>query len=186
MVRIWILIGVHNRGVIAVTDIYFDLDEVLRNTNRMVFGHTNGRYNWEQKVEGMTYVEYINKHLEILVDAPPTPYLKVVRKYFPQPRIATFQPAKWMPYTQKWLDRHIPNAIVYNFDSFAAKWHSVVVELGGILVEDSPRLPSYKGVAIIDFYYNRRLQPTHFPENNKPMKRIHNYPELEKFIKDVM
>lgn len=134
--------------------IWFDLDGVLRNLVREVFGH-NEVTHWNYKnCNGKTLVEAVNESPWICYNAEPFPYINAVNNVMDRVDILTHQPEKWRPYTEDWLNDHIK--ISYTV-TYVNNPQNKLLVLGSddILVEDFPLYPDYSNIILIDHPYNR-------------------------------
>jgi len=152
------------------TPVYFDLDGVLRNLNKSVYGYEPRGWN-EKTIEGLDLLEVINQDLSILEYAPIMKYYKVVNDLFPVVKIATCQLPHWITRTNKWIKRRLPNAEVLMFNRGQEKFDYVINEKGGVLVEDSPFFEDYSNVILIDHPYNRHVDA---PMRVKTAKQLEN------------
>lgn len=164
-------------------NIFFDLDGVLRN----LYWKSGEPDNYYDGVTGYkSFVDYINKNKDLLVDAPETEYLKVVlESRIEELNILSIQPAGWIKYTDKWIKEHIREKnkdlkvnVMYLFD-FADKVEILNRVYKGVfvLVEDFPDLSCYDNVWLIDRKYNQDV---------KSSVRIKGAEELKKWLEYVI
>jgi len=135
-------------------EIYWDLDGVLRDLNKMVYGYDPPGWNYPHPESGEDFLTIINRDFSILSNAPPTEYLSIALQQY-KIHIATCQYPGWWPHTLKWIDAHLPKAVVHRFGGWAGLQKTEFVRGRGILIEDSPRLRDYRNVWLIDRPYNR-------------------------------
>ena len=128
----------------------FDLDGVLRNLHFWCPDIAE----WTQKFNGLSFCDTVDRDLSILETAPPTEYYPVV-KDLPNLVILTHQPPKWYRGTTRWCKRYLPQASVVFVDE---AWHKMMF-LGDetLLIEDSPVLPDYSRIILIDRPYNQAV-----------------------------
>lgn len=134
--------------------IWFDLDGVLRNLVREVFGH-NEVTHWNYKnCNGKTLVEAVNESPWICYNAEPLPYLGIVNNVMDHIDILTCQRESWKPYTEDWLSDHLK--VPYTVQYINNPQNKLLV-LGpdDVLVEDYPLYSNYNNICLIDQPYNR-------------------------------
>lgn len=158
--------------------IVFDLDGVLRDLNFHLCKVFNSSYptkwNWKyEKNKGIC--ETIESNLKVLLNSPPTEYLKVVKKYFNNIEIWSYQSGKWKEYTLKWIKKYIgKNNYKIHFLSPEEKRKRLDKNKNYILIEDYPLFSNYNRIILIDRPYN---------QNVKKVERIKTINQLEKIIK---
>uniref|UniRef100_A0A6M3Y062 Uncharacterized protein n=1 Tax=viral metagenome TaxID=1070528 RepID=A0A6M3Y062_9ZZZZ len=135
--------------------IFWDLDGVLRN---VLYKFHNGDIdNWDMKNgSGKTAVEHVEEDLNVLVEAPEMEYVNLTKEFFPL-HVISAQPDHWRPYTNIWLDKHLPGAKVkYLLDT----QHKLrYLECGTrVLVEDCPLYSDYTHIILVDRPYNRDIK----------------------------
>ena len=129
--------------------IWFDLDGVLRDLTREVFGH-NEVDRWDYKnCKGKTLVEVVDEMPWICYNAKPLPYLGIVNNVMDHIDILTCQRKSWIPYTEDWCNKYI--SLPYTIRYIANPQNKLLV-LGpdDVLVEDYPLYPSYQQICLID------------------------------------
>ncbi len=147
--------------------IYFDLDGVARSLL-----NEQDREDWDSEINGLSVDDYINQNLNILVDALPTEYYDVIRKYSPISFI-TCQKKLWIPYTEQWLNRYFENFSVIYTDTSTEKFR--YLKYFDYIVEDHPKLDGYyDNVILIDRPYNKNVDCK---------KRVYCPEDLEKYLK---
>ena len=129
----------------------FDLDGVLRDLIRVV-GHNPQEYN--EEIDGLTFVEYVTKHKQLLITAPTTEYFKLVKGK--AITVITCQPLDWIPYTSEWLRNHLPKATTIFVQHPLAKLD--YTKEGCLLVEDYPFFPDNSRIVMVDRQYNRQAE----------------------------
>lgn len=135
----------------------FDLDGVFRELNLYLKEKYSVPYptDWFDKFKGRDIFEWARvDDYHILIEAPPTKYLDVVKRYIKEPEIWTCQPEDWKPYTNEWIDFHIGKCKVIYMTS-EEKRERLDKENGCILVEDYPLFTNYDRIILIDRPYNR-------------------------------
>ena len=137
-------------------NIFFDLDGVIRNLAVTIWGREPDE--WDEEIPGVGHCDvlsWMKDHMNMLVDAPPTEYCKVIRKY--NPIIMTCQPNSWKLFTEQWIREKCPE---YTEIIYVKKIEDKIGLLtkDDWLVEDYPNFPAavYQGnVLLIDKPYNR-------------------------------
>lgn len=138
--------------------LYFDCDGVLRDLATAIYGYCPDK--WDTKYQGHTVLEYVNKNLDILVNAPPTRYYRTIVRFLKGKRIhiITMQSDLWRPYTEKWIEEY--------FDVFDVTYVKKIEDkeklLGpdDLIVEDYPLFPKSMAskLIMIDYPYNREAE----------------------------
>lgn len=140
--------------------IVFDLDGVLRDLT----GHISRLYKepyptvWDVTYQGKSIYTCINEDVNILLDSPPTAYLRVALKYCSPLEIWTSQSSLWQPYTTSWIHNHIGEATTIRFLKTEEKEAELRKNKDTILVEDCPNFKSYDGILLIDRPYNQGVK----------------------------
>ena len=139
--------------------IVWDLDGVVRDLNGYLTRLYGGAYptTWNWKYNEKTICQCINANLDILKDAPPTAYYRVMQKHFKEPEIWTSQPPKWQANTIWWLDKHIGTYNLH-FLTCEEKEERLYKEINTLLVEDNPNFKSYDRIIRIDRPYNQEIK----------------------------
>ena len=138
----------------------YDLDGVLRDLS----GHLAKKYNenypttWNCTFGGMKYLDAVEKDMKVLLDAPPTGYLEVAKKYGID-EIWTDQPELWKVYTHQWIIQHI-GVVPTFYLTTAQKEQRLIDEEDSILIEDSPNFVEYNAILLIDRPYNQEVRAT--------------------------
>jgi hypothetical protein len=130
--------------------IFWDLDGVLRDLIAVV-GHDPQSYH--EKIDGLTFVEYVSQNKELLVKAPVTEYFSVA-KSDEQMVVITCQPLDWIPYTTLWLRKHLPDVGVIYVQNPLDKL-DIIKRVDALLVEDYPDFPDNSRIVMIDRPYNQ-------------------------------
>ena len=131
--------------------IFWDLDGVLRNLIAAV-GHNPQDYH--EKIAGLTFVEYVTAHKKILITAPSTDYIRLVKG---KPiTMITCQPLDWIPYTKEWIKNHLPKATTIFCQHPLAKMD--YTKEGCLLIEDYPDFPDNSRIVMIDAPYNQKAE----------------------------
>jgi hypothetical protein len=136
--------------------VYWDLDGAIRGLGIDVLGHEP--QTWSCKMpNGQDFCEYIDDHLDVLESAPATKYLEVAQNQ-PGLHIITHQPKLWRPPTMNWILKHLRGNVMSIKWVDKAEHKLLLLKPGDVLIEDNPRLPSYKQIVLIDWPYNRHIQ----------------------------
>jgi len=140
--------------------IIFDLDGVLRDVNKVVYGFEPEVWNQRHPESNETFLDILKSDPSLLLQAPPTEYLNALMTEYSRIEIATCQYQSWVKYTEEWLKRYIPFAEVKWFPGFAGQEKNdyVTKTRSCILVEDSPMLQNYDDIILIDHPYNRHIR----------------------------
>jgi len=148
--------------------IYFDLDGVIRD----LCGITNQEFpTWCSDIQGMNFIEYFDKNLHLLLEAPPTEYYTVINNYSKDIVIMTSQPENWRQNTIKWIDAYFSNRdIKIIFDD--KKLHFLAER--DFLVEDYPYFENYSQIVLVKRPYNKDVKGAYL--------EISCPEELEKFL----
>lgn len=132
----------------------FDLDGVLRDLSGSICSKMNlsppKKWRWEG-------IDFINKDLSILVEAPPTEFLGAAKEFFEKIEVWSSQPKEWQPYTNEWLSKNLGEKlgkIVYAGNP-VEKEKLLQSDRMIYLVEDYPFFQNYERVFLIDRPYNR-------------------------------
>ena len=141
--------------------IVWDLDGVLRDLSGYVARINKCKYpsKWEELYNGKTLFQCIDENLNILLLAPPTAYITIVKKHFKWIEIWTCQPEHWREYTSQWIDLKF-NGIktsVY-FLTTKEKEERIRSRDDVILIEDSPKFENYDRIFLIDRTYNQNIK----------------------------
>ncbi|MDD5062063.1 MAG: hypothetical protein PHN44_07280 [Candidatus Marinimicrobia bacterium] len=134
--------------------IYWDLDNVLRDLCKPVWGRD--AVEWFEKKDGMSFVEYLNAHPEILTDAPPTQYLSVALG-MKNLHIWTATQTNWIEPTWIWIKNHIGLPKIEFFSSGEEKLKRLQEDPTDYLIEDSPNFSDYSQIILIDKPYNGHI-----------------------------
>lgn len=133
--------------------IFFDLDGVLRNLHKIVWGFEPLEY--DSRINGKTLIDIVDNDLQILERAEPTELVPIVQK-MTEVKIITNQPPHWRPYTMRWLNKYFFNnslgimyADVDGKKEFIRRYEDV------ILIDDHPELAGIERVITYDRMYNR-------------------------------
>jgi hypothetical protein len=157
--------------------IIFDLDGVIRNLVGLIEKKFHFRVRvWNWSINDKNIYDIVNKNINFLTKAPATEYYRVIKKYFPEPKIWTTQPQNWHLYTKKWLGKYFGTYSVKFFDNYVEKYKELQKLDNTILIEDYPFYPNYDKIILIDRIYNRNINAT----------RIKTPKELKKFIDGVL
>jgi hypothetical protein len=144
--------------------VYFDLDGVMRE----LFPETK---TWNDKIEGLSIFDYLEKNPHLLEEAPKTKYCDTIMQYHPM--IISAQLKHWRPYTLRWLAK---NASSIEGVIFVEQPNDKFKHMKGSdwLVEDCPNLKDYSHIVLIDWKYNQHINPA---------LRIRTVAELDRFLK---
>jgi hypothetical protein len=151
--------------------IYWDLDGVLRDLSKIVFG--KDPTEWGAKTDDrLSIFDAIRKDPRLLIDAPTTEYLPVALKQ-KSVHILTCQPDNWKTLTELWIATHLKDIDVLITFSETSQGKLAMLEGGDYLIEDYPLFSDYKNIILIDRAYNRNV--------NAPI-RVHTPEQLERII----
>lgn len=142
-------------------NVVWDLDGVLRDLNGHLMHLYGGEYptEWNFKYgNGKTIYECIDENLAILVEAPPTAYLRTCLQHYNSPEIWTSQPEPWQPLTKHWIKQHIGEGCTIRFLRCEEKEEELRKDESILLVEDTPNFKSYDRVLLIDRPYNQTVK----------------------------
>jgi hypothetical protein len=136
-------------------DIYWDLDGVLRDLCKVVFGgHADV---WDQKTEsGKDLIETVDDDLDLLRIAPVSEYIEIAQLCDPI-HIITVQPDHWRKYTTNWIDHYFKDAKVKFLNKPEDKL-KFIVSGTRTLIEDYPLFSCYDNIILIDRPYNRNVK----------------------------
>jgi len=140
--------------------LFIDVDGVVRNLDYSVLGEHSSI--WAIKVEGLSFVEYVNRHKEKhLVDTPETEYCPALKLWYKLTgptsfKFLTAQPEEWRPYTSKWLEDRFPGCSIVYVNNPTEK-ASLLAMSNGLLIEDYPFFKDYKNIVLIDRPYNQKV-----------------------------
>jgi len=155
--------------------IYFDVDGVLRNLTKEVLGREPKTWNDIENEEGENLFDLISEELWLLLKAPPTEYVEVVKE-LSSISILSSQPGFWRKWTDKWLDKHFPDTLVeVNYVAKPEKKLEFLKE-EDILIDDYPLFEDNSQVVILDHVYNRDVKDCY--------ARIKNVEDLKKLLEE--
>ena len=140
--------------------IVWDLDGVIRDLNGYIIHLYGGKYPkvWDYICgNNKNIYQTINENIDILREAPPTAYYKVLKKHYTYPEFWTSQPKHWQPHTSYWLTKHI-GAHKVRFLKCAEKEVELRKDNDIVLIEDSPNFKSYDNIMLIDRPYNQEVK----------------------------
>lgn len=160
--------------------IVFDLDGVFRELNPYLKEKYGMPYptDWNWKFKNKDIYEWAKvDNYHVVVEAPPTEYLKVVKRHIKEPEIWTHQPEDWKPYTKEWIDFHIGKCKIL-YMTADEKRKKLDREPDVILVEDYPFFSSYDRIALVDRPYNQQAKPFYRFTNVKEFERLFTLIEL--------
>lgn len=136
-------------------NIFFDLDGVIRDIHKAVFGDEYIS-DWDSKPKnGKGLFETVKENMSVIETALPTKYYEVISLYEPI-SIISCQPDDWRPYTERWMNKYLPfSKIVYT--------HTAEEKLGmlgdfDVLIEDYPNFSDYSKIILIDTTYNQNVK----------------------------
>ena len=140
--------------------IVWDLDGVLRDLSGYVATLRGCEYpkTWNADYNGKSIFECIDENLNILTDAPPTAYLKIMKKYFSNPEIWTNQKDSWKHPTMEWIRKHVGKEFDVRFLSSEEKEMRLANKEDVLLIEDTPNFKHYDRVLLIDRPYNQEVK----------------------------
>ena len=138
--------------------IFYDLDGVLRD----LCGHirpTSIVRNWNDKINGIPLMDYVNDNLGVLTKSPKTEYFDEVFKQ-KTVSIISVQPKEWRAGTYKWIQKHFKGHEgelgVRYVDNGNEKLD--IIGTYDYIVEDSPNLKNYSKVILISYPYNAHIK----------------------------
>lgn len=140
--------------------VYFDLDGVLRNFDKAIFGKPQEKWQ-DRMIDGQSVYDYIDQHLDKLVTAEPTKYLDMVVRYHRDAGIKvpilSSQPERWWSATLKWLDRHLPGL---HDTTFVATPEEKLqyLQKDDILIDDHPVHDGEGKVVMVATDYNKHCK----------------------------
>lgn len=140
--------------------IVWDLDGVLRDLSTGVINKFGGDYpdKWNHVfASGKKMCDTINNNMEILVQAPPTAYCSVAKKFCDPIEIWTSQAPAWREHTTKWVEEHLGICDIH-FLTREEKAKRLDEFPDAVLIEDSPCFKSYKSIILIDRPYNQNVK----------------------------
>lgn len=149
--------------------IFFDLDGVIRNLAVAVFGTDPPHYY--HTVDGKSLVDIVHENPRMLIDAPETEYCDYIRSTYGEIIILTAQWPDWLDRTRAWIKEHIPHSVVLNCKP--SEKVRFIERIGGLLIEDSPTLSSYKNIILVNRAYNQEVTGC---------VRVYNPDELDRAI----
>ncbi len=158
--------------------VIFDLDGVLRDLSRAVFGQ-DPPYWHHKDCHGDNIFEVMEKYPGLLITAPPTQYLRSLTG-FDYITVVTNQVPWWIPNTSHWMRRNICYemnilyGVIYTTDP--EEKLELCKENDKYIVEDSPKLSCYDRVILVDRPYNRHV---------KCPIRVHSPKELHQEIRRI-
>lgn len=135
-------------------NIYFDLDGVIRDIHKAVFGDEHIE-DWHSKPEsGKSFWVAIKEDMSVIETSPPTKYYEVISLYEPI-KVISCQPMDWRPYTDKWMKKYLPSSSITYTDNADEKL-GMLGEFD-VLIEDYPLFSDYSKIILIDTTYNRNV-----------------------------
>jgi len=140
--------------------IYSDIDGVIRDLCGAA-GINPTEWNCKIGPEELSFVDYFNRNLNLLVDAESTEYFPTLLYHHSCKESITLLSAQvehWKPYTEAWILQHfkyVPEII------YASNKLKFLTNKEDILIEDSPNLLDYTQVILIDKLYNRNIKLPH-------------------------
>ena len=152
----------------------FDLDSVLRDLGKYLIETLNfpKQKNWTWKYKNRDLYWWIKKdNYNAILKSPPTQYVKIVKKHIRVPEIWTCQPEEWIPYTERWLNRHIGKCRVAYLNTIE-KRKKLDEQKNVLLVEDCPLFSNYERIVLIDKPYNRKIKVDYRIMDNKDFERL--------------
>ena len=153
----------------------FDLDGVLRELYIPLEKMYNYKITaWDTLYKGKDVVELIDEKLSILLKAPSSKYLNIVKKCFDEIEIWTWQKKSWRKNTLKWINKNFKNKKVkVRFLTMEQKAQRLKENKNIYLVEDYPMYRNYNRIILIDKIYNKK---------SKAKIRVKKVRELEKIL----
>ena len=136
--------------------IYWDLDGVLRDLSKLVFGKDPPK--WETRTsDRLSIFDAIRKDPRLLIDAPATEYLPVALKQ-KSVHILTCQPENWRTLTELWVATHLKSTDTAITFTDTSHGKLSMIEDRDYLIEDYPLFACYKKIILIDKPYNRKVE----------------------------
>ncbi len=154
--------------------VVFDLDTVLRDLGGYLIEKLKlpepTTWIWKHKDRDLYW--WIKKdNYNAILKSPPTPYVEIVKKYIEVPEIWTCQPIEWVPYTKRWLNKHIGKCKVIYLNTIE-KRKKLDEQKDTILVEDCPLFSNYERIALVDKLYNRKVKVDYRIKNSEDFERL--------------
>lgn len=142
--------------------LYVDLDGVLRDLEWFVFGKRVS--DWMEPVgdSDEEFYSYVNKNLNILVDACPAKHFQVFYDFFNKTghtlNILTHQPETWRKSAEDWVNTYL-YGINYKlvFVNESKEKIDIIYRDGAVLIDDHPRLNGEVRVILFDKLYNKPI-----------------------------
>lgn len=153
--------------------IYWDIDGVLRDLSKIVWGFEPE--DWDYIMDGLDIFDIVRIYPPLLIEAPPTKYLKVIKKQ-KKPYILSSQPQDWRALTEQWTEKHLKDIPIKI--KFVNKIQEKLKYLkdGDYLIDDCPLFPDYSKIILVDRKYNRNV--------NAPI-RVKTPKELEEILNEL-
>jgi FMN phosphatase YigB (HAD superfamily) len=157
--------------------VVFDLDGVLRDFNTIFhdrFGvpHSN---DWNFRYKNKGVYDWVKEDYSILVDAEPTPYFQVIKKWAGNNKIDIWshQPDDWVPYTEDWLAKYLGGEYTIEYLTPNEKYSKLLNNPATYLVDDYPLFPDYSRIILVDYEYN---------QDSKSVIRVQTPDQLRLFL----
>lgn len=171
--------------------LYFDLDGVLRDLEKSVFGYRVS--HWDQPAKnGMEFFQWVEyQGLQVVDNAGPTKFLKTVLEFYTtgmhKPfKILTHQPESWKPYTEAWINKYLGMAhpeIIY-VKSMKDKMAYIN---DAVLIDDYPGFAGHPNVIIVNKTYNNHTDTKHLRISHvKQMRHVLEYLHSDKASLDTL
>jgi len=149
--------------------IFWDIDGTVRDIHSPVYGKNVVPLNWDSKTNGIDFCDYIDNNLQLLENAPPTEYYKIVCQY-KKPHFLTRQPLPWIPYTTKWLKNHFENFIVDFIPEIEDKLDFIGPD--DYIIDDYPKFSDYSQIILVDYPYNSHVFCKYRVKSPSELKKI--------------
>lgn len=154
------MVGCGNTKVTDISRVYFDIDNVIRDFAKGVFGYHP--LEWVSGIGGVSVEDYVSSHLDLLLKCPVTDFGISLWNYAVSTscslRFLSRQRDSWRAYTTKWL-----SAVFIGIPWEVSYVHEDIDKLAYLfgftdkfwLLDDSPVFGGVPEVILLDKTYNR-------------------------------
>jgi hypothetical protein len=152
--------------------IAIDIDGVVRDLYSPLSKYLGKKiFTYEQ---GALVFNLFKENPDFIVEAKPTIFYSVIKKYFKCPTFISYQKRYWRPGTRRWLNKYFKNYnVIFTYSSEEKyKYYNKFK----FIIEDNPNLKDFSNVILADACYNRHI---------KPMLRVTTAIELSNFLKNL-
>lgn len=132
-----------------MSKVIFDLDGVLRELGRQIWGSDAKKWN-------MPIYREVRRNPDVLTAAEESEILKWLKEMkVGKIRIWTVQPREWIKGTMEWIGEHIAKYMDVSVTIYPVGTDkSELLTDGYLLVEDNPTMSDYSRVVLVDKPYN--------------------------------